>query len=188
MPATAAIPRHGADGTDQPSKLLWQHREDAQPLLLRGNAVSPSAQALIEGLLHQVVGQRGVAARPTSLDKLRLALGATVAGLLKHEMNGLWGAHGTSPKDFTSLPFGRQFFLQATGGLTALGYMETIPGRPRWITFTDKTFNHGGRVARFRLTEKLISLAADAGVALNDWNTQRRADTWPAFAVPCYLA
>jgi len=154
---------------DLPNKLLWQHREDAQPLWLKGKAISPSAQGLIEGLLQELMGHNGVTARPTSVDKLRLALGAIVAGLMKHEIKGLWGSHGTSPKNFTSLPFGRQFFLQATSGLAALGYIDTMIGWPRWAALGGKPFNQGGRVSRYRLTGKFISLAVVAGVTLRDW-------------------
>ena len=108
-------------GSDVTEKLLWQHREAALPLLLRAEAVSPAAQILIEGLLQELIGQGAEATRPSSAIKLRLAIGGMVSGLMKHEVDGLWGAHGTSPKDFTSLPFGRQFFMQATSGLKALG-------------------------------------------------------------------
>lgn len=138
-------------------------------MLLRGNAVSPAAQRLIEALFHEVIAQGAGVPRPTSATKLRVALAALVAGLMKHEIEGLWGAHGTSPKDFTSLPFGRQIFLQATGGLNALGYLDVMPGWPRWSTLGGKPFNHGGRVSRFRLTGKFITLALEAGVTVGDW-------------------
>ena len=156
-------------GSDLSVKLLWQHREAALPLLLRAEAVSPAAHTLIEGLLQELIGQGAEATRPSSRDKLRRATGAIVAGLMKHEAQGLWGAHGTSPKDFTSLPFGRQFFIRVTDGLKALGYLDTIPGWPRWITLGAAVHNHGGRVARFRLTSHFLSQAASVGVSLEDW-------------------
>ena len=158
------------DGSDLTEKLLWQHREAALPLLLRAEAVSPAAQTLIEGLLQELIGHAAEATRPSSAIKLRLAVGAIVSGLMKHEAQGLWSGHGTSPKNFTSLPFGRQFFMQATSGLQALGYLDTIPGWPRWSrTPAGAIYNHGGRVARFRLTEKFVTLAAGVGVGLADW-------------------
>ena len=151
-------------------RVLWQHREDARPLLLHGKPGSLPAQALIDGVLLEVTAQSVTVTRPSSAIKLRLAVGAIVSGLVKHEVDGLWGAHGTSPKDFTSLPFGRQFFLQATSGLEALGYLDTMPGWPRWSsTPGGLIYNHGGRVARFRLTEKFVTLAASVGVSLADW-------------------
>jgi hypothetical protein len=169
LPIDATSPSQALNPLDQPGKLQWQHREDAQPLLLHGKAVSPAAQAFVEGLVQQLVAQGGVAARPSSTAKLHLAVAAIVAGLLKHEIEELWGAHGTSPKNFTSLPFGRQIFLQATEGLDALGYLDVMPGWPRWMTSGGKPFNHGGRVSRFRLTKGYVSRALEAGVALSDW-------------------
>jgi len=184
LPIAATCPSEVLNPVGQPNKLLWQHREDAQPLLLHGKAVSPAAQAVVGSLVQQLVVQGGVAARPSSTAKLGLAVAAIVAGLMKHEVNGLWGAHGTSPKDFTLLPFGRQFFLQATSGLEALGYLDTIPGMPRWITMAGQTFNHGGRVARFRLTEKFLSFANEASVGLADWKVHWARGPVQAVKVP----
>jgi hypothetical protein len=154
---------------------------DAGKMGLRYEARSPEAQQLVQGLMEGVVvpaWPEGAQLRPSSLAAAQRALAALVADLLKLETDGRWGACGMSPKDFTSLPFGRDIFTRVRDALEAAGNLTVLPGRQQLTQFTNRhtgqpgpVHSGGGWVSRFQLTPAALEGVRTAGVDVGAWGT-----------------
>jgi hypothetical protein len=148
---------------------------------LRSEARSPAAQLLVQTLLEDIVvpaWPAGKQQRRSSLAASGGALAAILGDLLRLEVEDRAGSFGASPKDFTSLPFGRDVFVRVRDALVASRYLHVHLGRQQLTRFTNHStgspgpvMNGGGQVSRFRLTSAALEACASAGVALLDWQT-----------------
>lgn len=161
---------------------------DAGKMALRYEPRSPHALQLVQCLMESVVvpaWPAGAPPRPSSLAAAQRALAALVADLLKLQAEGRWGACGMSPKDFTSLPFGRDIFTRVRDALEAAGHLTVLPGRQHLTRFTNlhtgqpgPVLSGGGWVSRFQLTPAALEVARVAGLDVGAW-----VDHWGRAAI-----
>lgn len=167
----------------QPAATARQ-REEAVPIALLGGPVSAAAHDFVEHVLMDFVLPAQVKPpRPSSVPKLRQALGALLADLfdLQRGKSGdgrIWsGAHGMSPKDFPSkhLGFGRDIFLSLADTLLSAKLMIKTDGWPNWQVSFGRPVNIRGAVTRFRLTPAMVERAASFGVHVDAWKEHWRS-------------
>lgn len=147
------------------TEIQWQDRARAIPMPLRGGPKSAAAAALVEDLLNNVLLLGSPAVRPTTKDKMRLALGALLADLFRYREVGRDGKHGLSPKDFPSseLGFGRDVFNPLKDSLVRADLINFKNGWKRVERgFDSSPVRTGGDLAFFRLSPALIECAGEA--------------------------
>jgi hypothetical protein len=158
-----------------PTTLTTEQLQDAHWLGLSGVSVSPGAVALVADLVARIAayeaasGARKTARRQTGEAKLRQAVGALVAGLLRR-----WGRsepqavfRSRKVADFTGSPVAARQHLVACDGLVALGLVHLS----RSIRYgTGVVWDVGGpeafrgKAARLWPAQALLDVAAVHGV------------------------
>lgn len=101
--------------------------------------------------------------------KLKPAIGAFLADLLSAEGN--WVYRSLKTDGFTGAPVGARVFISLQDAMRELGLVEHRQGvAERWVRFDE----HGPplasrrRAARYRPTKKLIALAAEHGISVEN--------------------
>ena len=150
--------------------------QDALALGLNARPSSPVAVALVEALVEAVRaheaedGARSYRRGAAALDKLRLAVGAFVGGILLNSARrgdgGAWSYQALGTEAFTGHDVSKRVFAAARAGLTGKGMIEEAPAFSRF--FGDK--GEGRAMAqryasRFRATPALWAMAARHGLA-----------------------
>lgn len=159
---------------------LKTQRENACPISLLGTARSPAAEGLVQQVLDAVIlPHRGASERKKQVGdvtmlKLQTATTALLADLMnlarpsRRTNSPLAGAHGMSRSHFPSgkLGFGYDIFTEVVGALEAEGLLRRRVGYPRWgAPMGEKQ----GAATCFDITDRLIGMAAAAGVTTGDW-------------------
>lgn len=163
-------------------------REKAEPLVMWGGPLSSAAEGLVQHLLEAIilpaaerVDEHGVfrKVRPSSSNKLRIATGALLADLFDFHRGAKGGSRprrcyrGMSKSNFSKddLGFGHGIFKDATGPLIECGLLTSTTGSVFW-TKRDGSFKVVS-VSKtcFGLTEAMVNLGAEHGVAPSDWGS-----------------
>lgn len=146
---------------------ISQARRLAQPLLsLDGYAVSSEAKALVSHLLNRIVLPSLPPQRPTSVESIGRALGATLAGLVAAagaEWGDGWLRRPLSKESYSTEPVSRVQFLKVLTALEAAGLVQIIKGvrgGERGVAPSIQT--------RVRLSETGRELAVSSGVTLGN--------------------
>lgn len=180
---------------------IWETADlqAAVVLNLSGMAWSAAAVAFVDRLAgmvadhEQAAGTRGNQRRPAGQAKLRRAVGAIVAGLLRAWASGTprVAFRRTEPKAFTGGPVGHRQFSAAMAGLVALGYVSRADHRRYQRSWGEGApLSSHGLTARFRPTALLLREAAAHGIAPATLRQDFRPaypDTPPAVPAPVVL-
>ncbi|MET3725873.1 hypothetical protein [Sphingomonas trueperi] len=148
----------------------------AGEMYLRSVAVSSEALAFSAMALEAAQKANGAStkqSRPSNALKMRRAVQALLADLLRLYVQGQAGSHGTRPADLPAklLGFGRPAFMEVVEGLETAGWLSYGKGRrasPKTMTDGSAGMLSGGWRSRFRLSPEALSLAASAGVLSGD--------------------
>lgn len=141
---------------------------------LRGFARTAEARALTDAVFTAIEAAetgRTYARGAAQATKLERAVGAFLGDLLAARMapkaDG-WASRALAKKQFSRQPVSHAHFMPVRKGMEALGLIETEPGfRTYGPSFNDpnKLEHRGGRVTRYRATEKLTAMAEAHGVS-----------------------
>lgn len=146
---------------------------DATFASLEGYACTEAAQALIEAVneqvLYQLASLEAAGGTKTNRKKLRQAIGAFLTDLLLAD--GKWVYRSLKKDGFTGAAVGARVFLPLQQALSELGLVEYQGGVSQWFG----GFDEGGPelvnrrwASRFRPTDKLIALAGEHGIDLEN--------------------
>jgi len=172
-----------AEETDQQHDDHFTQTEwvEAGWMYLRNEPKSDEAKALVDTIL---AGLPLEPARPTTVARRRVALGALLADLLRLAEEGQVGCHGMNRDDFPlkRLGFAYDIFRSLKDAMIEAGLLWFSEGRQRLTTIgpvdgssSRITNTSGGYVSRFRLTPDALEWIAASGVFPGDWKANWKA-------------
>jgi len=154
-------------------EFTWLEREAALLMDLRSYPVSVEATAFVLKLLREVIlpaWPEGLQQRLTTVEKHRQAIGALMADLLRLRLRDgvAIGKRGMADKDFTGLRFGHDVFRRTREALIVSGLLEFRAGYQFLSTHIARGTPTSSVLACFRLTDRALALADQAGVLVDD--------------------
>lgn len=144
-----------------------QYRDRAYVMMLQAAPSSPQAVALVEDILTRFLVPAkattavGGVVKPTSVQKLRTALGAILGDLLAATNQRRWAARTTKRDKDTGKAIKGTAFNDAKDALVAAGLLEHVKGHTRDAEL-QLSRQHVSPI--FRPTQDLLELAAGFGV------------------------
>ena len=144
--------------------VLEKRIDDAHFMCLESIPISKEAIELGAKLTSLIWCESGGKNKPGK--RLEACVGAIVADLMDAAVRGRdgWGYRSYSAGSFTHAPVGYTTFDRSIKAAKSLGYLEHVKGSRRDIG----TGSWAGHSSRFRATDTLLKMAADAGVTPAD--------------------
>ena len=162
--------------TSRPATKEGLSEFDRAPMArLEATARSPEALALVDHVARRIEDLDQQRRTQDAKAGLRRAAGAFIGDLMRASRaadDRGWVYRPLRPHYYSGQPVGFRVFKGAMNGFTGLGLLEVFPARSTWetIPWTDgqAVKLRDGKATRFRATPRLIHLAADMGVELEN--------------------
>ncbi len=162
--------------TSRPASKEGLSEFDQAPMArLEATARSPEALALVDHVARRIEDLDGQRRTLDAKAGLRRAVGAFLADLsraCRSSDDRGWVYRPLDPKYFTGQPVSYRTFKGALSGFDGLGLMEVVAPRSTWETVPwadgETVKLREGKATRFRAAPRLIHLAADMGVQLEN--------------------
>jgi len=146
------------------------HRDHARYMPLAGCPISEPGNLMVGRLLPTAVAYLEGQRRPSSVEKLRIALGALLADLFAAEAAGKWARRSLDNVSFTGQRVTRRMFAVVKDALVREGLMDWFKGFRcrKFVDALGQECSWGGQSC-FKATQALIALGTNNGITADNW-------------------
>jgi len=151
-------------------------RTFARSMLLNGAPTSPEAKALVDAIINTVIvpyrqANEQKQFRPSMVAKFREALEPFLTDLLAAAKDDRWSTLASNTNALWTYPGGANAINTMRAAMAAAGLLDELKG------YYQEMFNGQARKARrqcFRPTRRLLAMASDHGISLQDFSLHFR--------------